>query len=67
MLFLLSIYLYGSLLLQFGKIERRYLDEADLFHIFTQAKQKIRGEKRETKTKKKKKPSKPEVGVESNS
>ena len=47
MLFLLSIYLYGSLLLQFGKIERSYLDEADLFHIFTQAKQKNRGEERE--------------------
>lgn len=40
MLFLLSIYLYGSLLLQFGKVEPRYLDEAALFHIFTQAKQK---------------------------
>ena len=29
------------------KVERRYLDEAALFHIFTQAKQKNRGEERE--------------------
>lgn len=64
MLFLLSIYLYGSLLLQFGKVERRYLDEAALFHIFTQAKQKNRGEKRERQ---KKKTSKPEARVEYNS
>ena len=27
------------------KVERRYLDEAALFHIFTQAKQKNRGER----------------------
>lgn len=63
MLFLISIYLYGSLLLQFGKVEARYLEEASLFHIFTQAKQKNRGEKREEK----KIASKPEVGVEYNS
>lgn len=49
MLFLISTYLYGSLLLQFGKVEARYLEEASLFHIFTQAKQKNRGEKREEK------------------
>ena len=32
------------------KVERRYLDEAALFHIFTQAKQKNRGERERERT-----------------